>query len=106
VIISNLTGKCGGNVHGRGVVEITASSVFWTDYSPRNTADLGSYSFFFSQNEPGQWIYWNFRTLRIEPTQYTIQTSNDGSNWCHLKSWMVEGSDDGASGCLVIAQEM
>jgi hypothetical protein len=71
-VISYLTVKCSGNVHDRGVVEITASSVSYTDY-PRNTADLGTNSDFWSEDEPGQWICLDFKTLRIEPTHNTIQ---------------------------------
>jgi hypothetical protein len=95
-IISHLTAKCGGNVHDRGIVEITASSAHqddFGDYAPRNIADLGTYSFFRSENKPGQWICLDFKTVRIEPTHYTIRTGKLG----HLKSWAVEGSDDGVS---------
>jgi hypothetical protein len=91
-IISHLIAKCGGNVHDRGVVEITASSVFDTNYS-RDAADLGTDPWFWSKNEPGQWICLDFKTLRIEPTHYTIRSGF----YSHLMSWAVEGSDDGTS---------
>jgi hypothetical protein len=92
-IISHSTAKCGGDVHDLGVVEITANSVFGTNY-PRNIVDLDhSSSCFYSEDEPGQWICLDFKTLRIEPTHYTIRVSDDD----YLKSWAVESSDDGAS---------
>jgi hypothetical protein len=50
-IISYLTAKCGGNVHHKGAVEITASSVCISNY-PQNVADFGTILFFFLQNEP------------------------------------------------------
>jgi hypothetical protein len=97
-IIAHLTAKCGGNVHKKGVVEITASSVPSSSYSPWNAADLRKVSSeFSSRNKPDQWISWDFKALRIEPTHYTIRTSKYGPNTFHLKSWAVEGSDDGAS---------
>jgi hypothetical protein len=35
----------------------------------------------------------DFKTVRIEPTHYTIKSA-----WRdYLKSWVIEGSDDGAS---------
>jgi hypothetical protein len=40
---------------------------------------------------------WDFKALRIAPTHYTIRTFNDGPSCGHLKSWAIEGSDDGAS---------
>jgi hypothetical protein len=68
--------KCGGRVHDKDVVEITASSVSGTAY-PRNAADLGNGSYFWSKHEPGQWICLDFKTLRIEPTHYTIRAGYD-----------------------------
>jgi hypothetical protein len=91
-VIVHLTAKCGGSVHDKGVIEITASSGYDQDRAPRNAADLGDmHSSDFSQNEPGAWIDWDFKALRIEPTHYTIRTIHDGPNNCHLKSWVVEG---------------
>jgi hypothetical protein len=85
--------KCGGNVHDKGAVEITASSVLYG--KPQNAADFGDKDLYFlSQEKPGQWICWDFKMLRIEPTHYTIRTHSGPS---YLKSWAVEGSDDGAS---------
>jgi hypothetical protein len=47
-------------------------------------------------NNPDEWICWDFKALRIEPTHYTIRTNSDRAKYLHLKSWTVEGSDDGA----------
>jgi hypothetical protein len=91
-IISHLTAKSGGNVHDRGVIEITANSVSETFY-PQNTADIEIGLSFCSDDKPSQWICLGFKTLRIEPTHYTIRTGH----WSPLKSWAVEGSDDGVS---------
>jgi hypothetical protein len=93
-LVSHLTTKCGGNVHDKGAVEITASSVDG-DNRPLNAADLGdTHSSYFSQNEPGAWIDWDFKALRIEPTHYTIWAYVSGH---YLKNWAVDGSADGAS---------
>jgi hypothetical protein len=97
-VIAHLTAKYGGNLHDNGAVEITASSVGHSDCTPRNAADLGNKdSYFCSDDKPGQWISWDFKALRIEPTHYTIQTYDGDPNYYHLKSWVVEGSDDGTS---------
>jgi hypothetical protein len=88
-IISYLTRKHGGNVHDKEVVTITSKSVYSDlGYALRNIADLTSDSCFFSTNEPGQWVCWDFHEMRVRPTHYTIQAV-----W--LKSWMVESSLDG-----------
>jgi hypothetical protein len=78
-----VTAKCDGNVHDSGVLEITASSVGRPE----------GYSWFCSENKPGQWICLDFKTIRIEPTHFMIRAGYEN----YLKSWAVEGSDDGAS---------
>jgi hypothetical protein len=89
-IISYLTRKHGGNIHDKGVVTITSKSVFSdnAEDSVRNVADVPSDSRFESEDEPGQWICWDFHKLRIRPTHYTITGG-------YLKSWVVESSLDG-----------
>jgi hypothetical protein len=41
-----------------------------------------------SKDEPGQWICWDFREMRVRPTHYTMMAR-------YPKSWVVEGSLDG-----------
>jgi hypothetical protein len=55
--------------------------------SPRNVVGV-DLSQFFSKNEPGQWICWDFHELHVTPTHYTLVAAG-------LKSWVIEGSLDG-----------
>jgi hypothetical protein len=75
-IISYLTRKHGGNVHDKGIVTITSKSVYSRKLRQalRNVADLTSDWEFWSKNEPGQWICWDFHEMRVRPTHYTIST--------------------------------
>jgi hypothetical protein len=91
-IISYLTRKHGGNVHARGIVELTSKSL-----AERHTgrvsgietvADLTVQRGFLSQDTPGQWFYWNFRNMRVLVTKYTMRSFQ-------VKSWVLEGSEDG-----------
>jgi hypothetical protein len=86
-IISYLPRKHGGNVHDRGIITITSKSVF--SGAPRTLADFTSDSGLYSKNEPGQWVCWDFRNMRMRPTHYTIRSDR-------LKSWVVESSIDGS----------
>jgi hypothetical protein len=87
-IISDLTRKHGGNVHDKGIVTITSKSVSDNPrYALRNVADLNSDSYFWSKNQPGQWVCWDFHEMRVRPTHYTIRSH-------YLKSWVVESSLD------------
>jgi hypothetical protein len=91
-IISYLTEKHEGNVDEKGIVAITSKSIYgdYLGYSPHKVADFGGWppSRFLSKNEPHQWVCWDFREMRIRPTNYRIQTRG-------LKSWVLEGSLDG-----------
>jgi hypothetical protein len=83
-IISHLTEEHGGNVHEKGIVAITSKS----GQDVKNVADLNSEREFRSKDEPGQWICWDFREMRLRPTHYTMSAEG-------LVSWVVEGSADG-----------
>jgi hypothetical protein len=98
-ILHHLTSRFSGNVHDRNVVNITANRAYdnRADYAAKNVADFESNSYFLSANEPNQSICFDFKTLRIKPTHYTIRTLNSGQSSYHLKSWVIEGSTDGTS---------
>jgi hypothetical protein len=88
-LIAYLTRKHGGNVHARGIVTLTLKSMLdGTTYAVRNVLDLTSDPYFYSKNEPGQWVCWDFRDMRVCPTHYTMYAD-------YPKSWVLEGSVDG-----------
>jgi hypothetical protein len=88
-----LTREHGGNVHDQGIVIVTGTSANdGPRNAPKNVADLQTDTWFFSSGEPNQWISYNFRTARVRLTEYSIRTYH--GNY-HLKSWVIEGSDDG-----------
>jgi hypothetical protein len=91
-IVSYLTRKHGGNVHDKGIVIITSSSVYSDDpkHSVRNVGDIRSDSAFRSSHGADQWVRWDFRDMRIRMANYTIKAGT-------LKSWVVEGSMDGVN---------
>ena len=95
-IIADLTRKCGGNVHEKGVVEITASSQYMANYNyqPQNAADLGTDSVFRSAKLENQWIRYDFKEQRVGLTSYSITSAK----LCRPKSWVLEVSNDGSEG--------
>jgi hypothetical protein len=97
-LISHLTRQCGRNLHEAGIVTATASSVYdtTTNYHAMRTLDLTTDSFVFTENQPGQWVCYDFHDMRIRPTHYAIRSRNDlarGNN--HLRSWIFECRRDG-----------
>jgi hypothetical protein len=90
-IISYLSKKYAGNVHDRGVMTITSkrtTALFGNGSQAKRVADPIGLVRFRSRDEPGQWICWDFREMRVCLAGYTFWSSG-------LESWVVEGSLDG-----------
>lgn len=105
-IISYLTRVSGGNVHDKGVVSVTASSVEGTRV-PKNVADLLADTHFNSRDQPNGWICYEFKERHVTPTSYSIRSywNSNGPGGCHLKSWVLEGSKDGESWTVLDQRE-
>jgi hypothetical protein len=121
-IISYLGHKCHGNVIDEKIIDVRTSSIVTSDqraqevsmmqlYDERNTmegnpryaADF-DYSFpectprnlafpkgelgFRSDDLPNQWVIWDFKNYRVIAIRYSIRSEL-------LRSWILEGSDDG-----------
>ena len=105
-IIEHLTRECGGNVHDKGIVTVTASSLFeqlqihlapylTVDNGYRNVVDLVADSCYYSKQEPNSWICYDFKERRVVPTSYSVRTYGWGPGHEHLKSWVIDVSNDG-----------
>lgn len=95
-IINYLTRMYGGNVHDKKVVKITASSIY-NSHHPKNAADLGIDTYYKSQDALKQWICYDFKGMGVIPTSYSVRSGCDIPGGWHLKFWVLEVSNDGAS---------
>ncbi|OHT05204.1 hypothetical protein TRFO_27141 [Tritrichomonas foetus] len=90
-IIHHLTEECGDNVHDKGIVNVTSSSVHISLYS-LNAADLENKN----QLHPNKirtnsWICYDFKEKRIQPTHYSIRYRHDYDKGCNnLQTWVIE----------------
>jgi hypothetical protein len=101
-IIDHLSKKCGGNVHEKGIVEITSSgegtNKCW------QVADYEWKDCWSSTASANSWICFDFKTRCVELERYVlryrksngpgpceIEGSNDGTNWKILESRMTKG---------------
>jgi hypothetical protein len=97
-VISYLTTRYHGNVHDCGIARVFADRVCSGEaiYAAKNVADLQTGSYFHSANESNQCVGYDFKELiRIIPTHYSIRSYDNGPNFHHLRSWVVEISNDG-----------
>jgi hypothetical protein len=99
-IIAYLTTKYGNNVHDAGIVDITASSIEGnepTEHHPKFVADFKDGPHFGTRSQENPWLCFNFKSMRIIPTHYTIVTDHNDSGWRarYTTSWVCEVSEDG-----------
>jgi hypothetical protein len=92
-IISYLTSQHGGNVCDRGIVNVSGSTIYGSRVA-ENAVDLLSISYFMSQNQPNQWLCYDFNNRKVRPTHYSIRVYPGSSD---LRSWVFEGSMDGST---------
>jgi hypothetical protein len=91
-IIAHLSRTHGGNVHDRGIVHVSSSSVT-ASYVAKNAVDLDQSNAFDSEYAPNQWLCYDFKDRRIELAAYSIAAYAS----YFLRSWVVEGSEDGST---------
>ena len=89
-VIAHLTRECGENVHDTGIVTVTASRVYDSDYDSKNAVDLGTNSYYLSKNEKDAWICYDFKERRMISTIYSVRSYWYGYGYSHLKSWVGE----------------
>jgi hypothetical protein len=96
-IIAYLTSKCGGNVHDRGVVDVTAISI--GSGAAQNVADLQDRSLILQSKstESNPWVCYDFKNLQVTPTHYAVLSYPCDPGVYHPKSWYLEGSYDGTT---------
>ena len=90
-IIQYFTNQCGGNVHSKGVINVTASSINHSSMNVENCLIKDDSHVFATRSLPNQWIQFDFKEKRVALTSYTIKDIHTP----YLKSWILEGSNDG-----------
>lgn len=101
-IIHHLTETCGGNVHEKGIVEVTASSTN-SKFYPKFAVDLDNLdNYFHSESQQNSWLKYDFKQKKIHPTKYSIRSRHWGRGHEHLKNWVIEGSNSGGDDDWVI----
>ncbi|KAK8839050.1 hypothetical protein M9Y10_032516 [Tritrichomonas musculus] len=92
-IMRHLTDETGGNIHDNGTIEITSNSVY-SNYYPRNIVDFQSSNYYETNDQENSEICFDFKDREIQITSYSLKTYNYGQSGNHLKSWVVEVSND------------
>lgn len=97
----------GQNIATAGIVDITSSSINSTSNNSdlKHLVDFNSSTYFISNNEPNQWITFDFKERRVLPRFYTLVTHDRPRGSDHMKSWAVEVSDDNVHYTVITAEQ-
>lgn len=92
-IINHLTEVCGGNVHYKGVVNVSSL----TGDNSKDVIvlnDMNSYFVSKGSNIQNQWLKYDFKNKKIKPTYYAIRSRPDGeAGHYNPQTWVIEGSN-------------
>ena len=91
-IIQYLSAQCNGNVHNKKIVYITSSSQGGVI---GNIVEKNDHNCFVSKDVPNSWIQFDFNDKKVLLDSYTLKSRDYGKNGSHLKSWILEVSNDG-----------
>ena len=83
--------ECEGNVHEKGIVEITASSNSYNQC--HQITNYGWNDYWHTRNDENSWVRFDFKTRRVYLKSYSLKSGGWGCN--HLLHWCIEGSEDG-----------
>lgn len=99
-IIKYLTDKTHGNIHDNGTIEVTSDSIL-PGYPPKNLLNTIKKDQYQSKGLSLAWILFDFKDMRIELSNYTIESCSWSKNIGHIKSWVIEISDDNQSWSII-----
>jgi hypothetical protein len=87
---------CGGNPHDKECICVSGTPYDGSAcYQARNVADVESDSFFWSDAESNRWVSYDFKNLRVAATHYVLRSNGNGPGNRHLRSWVLEVSENG-----------
>lgn len=101
-ILRHLTNQTGGNIHDNQTIIISSNSINSDCYHPKNLVDFTNNNIYHSKNEKDVKICFDFKDKAIQLSSYSIKsydTNKDNSG--HLKSWVIEVSNDGENWTVV-----
>lgn len=92
-IVRHLTQKTGGNIHRNGTIEV-CSNEYQSESEPWNLLDFDGNNYYCASSQWDVWICYDFKERKVKVTNYSINSIKQYTGH-HLKSWVVEVSDDG-----------
>jgi hypothetical protein len=98
-LICHLCHECGGNVHTKGVIDITCSSTHCNKCWQIVDYDWNDH--FYTGNSSNSWIQFDFKDRSVCVTHYALKS---GGGTHHLVDWTFSGSIDETSWTIIDRQ--
>lgn len=96
-IINYLTQETKSNIHENGTINVSTNSMSRSNH-PKNLLNYNFNESCCYQSHGGcenAWVKFDFKTNLVKINYYSIKSCEYGRNGCHLKSWVLETSEDG-----------
>lgn len=96
-VFGYLTAQCHDNPVKAGLIHVSGNSFnpSYVDVLP-HIVQKDWTGMWCSANEPNSYVMFDFLDHKLKLTHYTLKTYNQDQQWRHLKSWVVEGGNNGA----------
>ena len=91
-IIQSLSEQYHGNIHTQNIISITSSSTGYGNIF--DIVDQSTNNYFGTANKENSWIQLDFKERKVLLQSYTLKTPSGGKNAAHIKSWILEVSND------------
>lgn len=96
-IMKYLTKETQGNIHDNETITITSNSISSNNqmFHPKNVVDYDSETYYCKENRnENANIVFDFKDKQVELESYSIKTYRNPQGYEHLKSWVIEVSND------------
>ncbi|KAK8888785.1 hypothetical protein M9Y10_033524 [Tritrichomonas musculus] len=93
-IVNHLTEKTGGNIHSNGTIKVTSNN-YSSSWEPWNLLDFDKDNGYSPGGNWDVYVCYDFKEKKVKITNYSINSIKGNNDGHHLKSWVVEVSDDG-----------
>ncbi|KAK8854361.1 hypothetical protein M9Y10_016921 [Tritrichomonas musculus] len=107
-IMRYLSDETQGNIHDNGTIEISSNSILNCNenYHPKNVVDYSKNNWYGSNSTvKDATVLFDFKDSVIQLKSYSIESSRNGQNGYHLRSWVVEVSNDKSNWKVVDSHE-
>lgn len=93
-ILHHLSKETEGNIHDKGIIQITSNSVLSHLYHPKNLVDFHEKNYYHSKDDGNAFVCFDFIDKLVQLSSYSIKSMHNKFHYSQLKNWVIEVSND------------